>query len=98
MSEAQIRITLLQGLKSALVDGEFAANVEAVRTECRDRKTLDDANFAANCVKPRGMTLPVFALDDNEMLIEPFPVLDHDINLSWRTGLSDERHIVLDLD
>jgi hypothetical protein len=48
MSEAQIRITLLQGLKSALVDGEFAANVEAVRTECRDRKTLDGTNFAAN--------------------------------------------------
>jgi hypothetical protein len=48
MSEAQIRITLLQSLKSALGDGEFAATVEAVRTECRDRKTLDGANFAAN--------------------------------------------------
>jgi hypothetical protein len=48
MSEAQIRITLLQGLKSALADGEFAVTVEAVRTECRDRKTLDSANFAAN--------------------------------------------------
>ncbi|MDP9050353.1 MAG: hypothetical protein M3O31_06445 [Acidobacteriota bacterium] len=48
MSEAQIRITLLQGLRSALIEGEFAANVEDVRTECRDRKTLDGANFSAN--------------------------------------------------
>jgi pyruvate/2-oxoglutarate dehydrogenase complex dihydrolipoamide acyltransferase (E2) component len=48
MSEAQIRVTLLQALLSALSDGEFIAQVENVRTECRDRKSLDVANFAAN--------------------------------------------------
>lgn len=48
MAEAQIRVTLLQALRSALADGEFIAQVEAVRAECRDRKALDGANFAAN--------------------------------------------------
>jgi len=48
MSEVQVRITLLQALHSALVDGEFAVQVEDVRTECRDRKALDSTNFAAN--------------------------------------------------
>jgi hypothetical protein len=48
MSEAQIRVTLLQALLSALSDGEFTAQVDNVRTECRDRKSLDVANFAAN--------------------------------------------------
>jgi len=48
MSEAQVRITLLQALGSALLNGEFTAQVEAVRVECRDRKALDSANFAAN--------------------------------------------------
>jgi hypothetical protein len=48
MAEAQIRVTLLQALRNALVDGEFTTNVEAVRGECRDRKTLDATNFAAN--------------------------------------------------
>lgn len=48
MSEAQIRVTLLQALCSALVDGDFTAQVENVRAECRDRKVLDGANFVAN--------------------------------------------------
>ena len=48
MAEAQIRVTLLQALRNALVYGEFTTNVEAVRAECRDRKTLDATNFAAN--------------------------------------------------
>jgi hypothetical protein len=48
MSEAQIRIALLQALHNALADGEFIAQVENVRTECRDRKSLDGPNFAAN--------------------------------------------------
>jgi hypothetical protein len=48
MSEAQIRIALLQALRSGLVDGEFAAQVENIRTECRDRKALDVGNFSAN--------------------------------------------------
>ena len=48
MAEAQVRVTLLQALGSALVDGDFTAQVETVRTECRDRKALDGANFAAN--------------------------------------------------
>lgn len=48
MSEAQIRVTLLQALHNALGDGEFSVIVENVRTECRDRKALDGPNFAAN--------------------------------------------------
>lgn len=48
MSEAQIRVTLLQALHRALSDGEFTAQVDNVRGECRDRKALDGANFAAN--------------------------------------------------
>lgn len=48
MSEAQIRIALLQALQHGLGDGEFVAQVEDIRTECRDRKVLDAANFAAN--------------------------------------------------
>jgi hypothetical protein len=48
MAEAQIRVTLLQALGSAFKDGEFVANVESVRAECRDRKMLDSTNFSAN--------------------------------------------------
>jgi hypothetical protein len=48
MSEAQIRITLLQALHRALSDGEFTVQVDNVRIESRDRKSLDSANFAAN--------------------------------------------------
>lgn len=48
MSEAQIRIALLQALHHGLGDGEFIAQVEGIRTECRDRKVLDGPNFAAN--------------------------------------------------
>lgn len=48
MAESQIRIALLQALRSALSCGEFQADVEAIRTECRDRKAYDSANFAAN--------------------------------------------------
>jgi len=48
MAEAQIRVTLLQALRSALVGGDFLAEIESVRTECRDRKTLDTSNFTAN--------------------------------------------------
>lgn len=48
MSEAQIRVTLLQALHRALSDGEFTALVDTVRGECRDRKALDVTNFAAN--------------------------------------------------
>jgi len=48
MSEAQIRIALLQSLRSGLGDGEFSAQVENIRSECRDRKALDVGNFAAN--------------------------------------------------
>lgn len=47
MAEAQIRVALLQALRNALVTGEFTAQVEAIRVECRDRKSYDQANFAA---------------------------------------------------
>ena len=48
MSEVQVRVTLLQALLTALSDGEFTAQADNVRTECRDRKALDGTNFAAN--------------------------------------------------
>ena len=48
MAESQIRITLLQALLSALSDGDFTAQVDNVRAECRDHKALDANNFAAN--------------------------------------------------
>lgn len=48
MAEAQIRIALLQALHNALSGGEFTADVENIRTECRDRKALDGPNFTAN--------------------------------------------------
>jgi len=48
MAESQIRITLLQALLSVLSDGDFTAQVDSVRAECRDRKALDANNFAAN--------------------------------------------------
>jgi hypothetical protein len=47
MSESQIRITLLQSLVHAIRTGEFEATVEAVRTECSQRKCYDRANFTA---------------------------------------------------
>ena len=48
MAEAQIRIALLLSLRNALTNGEFEATIDAVRTECRDRKCYDQGNFAAN--------------------------------------------------
>ncbi len=48
MAEAQIRIALLQALKSGLVAGDFVASVELVRQECAARKCYDSANFSAN--------------------------------------------------
>jgi hypothetical protein len=47
-AESQIRVALLLSLRSALTGGEFQVTVEAVRTECRDRKCYDAGNFAAN--------------------------------------------------
>jgi hypothetical protein len=48
MSEAQTRIALLQALHNALADGDFQTTVEAVRDECKMRKSYDGANFTAN--------------------------------------------------
>jgi hypothetical protein len=48
MSEAQIRISLLQALQNSLASGDFETTVEAVREECKARKTYDSANFTAN--------------------------------------------------
>lgn len=48
MSEAQIRIALLQALHNSLASGNFQTTVEAVREECKARKTYDSANFTTN--------------------------------------------------
>jgi len=47
-SESQIRIALLQALRSGIKDGEFQFDGEKVREECQLRKAYDGANFAAN--------------------------------------------------
>lgn len=48
MAEGQIRIALLQSLRSAMANGEFQASVEEIRTEANIRKCYDKNNFAAN--------------------------------------------------
>lgn len=48
MSESQIRVTLLQCLVTAMNSGEFDADLDAIRTECTQRKCYDSANFLAN--------------------------------------------------
>lgn len=48
MSEAQMRISLIQTLHHSLASGEFATTVEAVREECKMRKSYDSTNFGAN--------------------------------------------------
>lgn len=48
MSEGQIRIALLQALQNSLATGNFQTTVEAVREECKARKTYDQANFTTN--------------------------------------------------
>lgn len=48
MSEAQMRVSLIQALHHALESGEFVTSVEKVREECKMRKAYADANFGAN--------------------------------------------------
>ena len=48
VSEAQMRISLLQALHNALDSGEFVTTVEKVREECKMRKSYDSNNFGAN--------------------------------------------------
>lgn len=48
MSGGQIRIACIQALQRALIDGEFATTVEAVREECKMRKCYDRPNFTTN--------------------------------------------------
>lgn len=48
MSEAQIRISLLQALVSGMQTGNFVFDKADVRSESQQRKCHDQANFAAN--------------------------------------------------
>jgi hypothetical protein len=48
MADAQMRVAMLQALHQALIDGEFTTTVQAVRQECKMRKSLDAPNFTAN--------------------------------------------------
>ncbi|HTE16345.1 MAG TPA: hypothetical protein VK642_14820 [Burkholderiales bacterium] len=48
LAESQIRVALLLSLQSAISNGEFKFETEAVRAECNTRKCLDKPNFAAN--------------------------------------------------
>ncbi len=47
-SETQIRIGLLQALRSGITDGEFQFSGEDVRIECQERKAYDTNNFSNN--------------------------------------------------
>jgi|HubBroStandDraft_6_1064221.scaffolds.fasta_scaffold477554_1 hypothetical protein len=47
-SETQIRIGLLQALRTGITDGEFQFDGEEVREECQERKAYDKNNFPAN--------------------------------------------------
>lgn len=51
MAESQNRLALLLALQVALKTGEFTVNVDELRSGCRDRKVLDQANFASNLKK-----------------------------------------------
>lgn len=51
MTEAQIRIALLQALRAGLTTGDFKFTVEEVRGECRDRKCYDKDNFASTMTR-----------------------------------------------
>ncbi len=42
------------------------------------------------------MVLPVLAFNKDEVLVKPFPVFDHDVDLPGRSGVPDEGYIVLD--
>jgi len=47
-TESQIRIAMLQSLRSGIQTGDFEFNGEEVRSECQLRKCYDAANFTAN--------------------------------------------------
>ncbi len=46
-AEGQIRITLMQALRNAMGTGEFEADVESVRQDCKARKCYNGPNFTA---------------------------------------------------
>lgn len=48
MAEGQVRIALLQALRSGMSTGEFQASVEEIRSEANARKCYDQNNFAKN--------------------------------------------------
>ena len=48
MSESQIRIALMQALRTGLESGAFEFDGEEVRAECQLRKAYDPSNFTAN--------------------------------------------------
>jgi len=50
-SESQVRITLLQCLRNAILSGEFQTTVEAAREEADTRKCYDNNNWASNYTK-----------------------------------------------
>lgn len=47
-AETQVRIGLLQALRTGIKDGQFQFNGEDVRAECQERKAYDSKNFSAN--------------------------------------------------
>jgi len=54
-SETQIRIGLLQALRTGMTDGNFQFSGEDVRTECQERKAYDKNNFPANFKNSAGL-------------------------------------------
>ena len=55
LAESQIRIAMLEALKSGLTTGDFQFDGEVVRAECQVRKCYDGPNFAANFKNNSGL-------------------------------------------
>ncbi len=69
-SETQVRIGLLQALRTGIKDGEFQFNGEDVRSECQERKAYDGTNFSANFKNSAGLFSGFDKYDKNSPVLK----------------------------
>jgi hypothetical protein len=69
-SETQVRIGLLQALRTGMTDGDFQLNGESVRTECQERKAYDKKNFSANFKNSAGLFAGFDKYDKNSPILK----------------------------
>jgi hypothetical protein len=69
-SETQVRIGLLQALRTGIKDGEFQFNGEDVRVECHERKAYDATNFSANFKNSAGLFSGFDKYNKNEPVLK----------------------------